>query len=416
MRWRQCKASSVSHSLLLLVILLPLHAAYAHLPEYFGRIYVLDTDEEPPPKPCQGDRRQLRQQAESQRLVLEEKGKRDGAYSIEMADPRGELAKLYVELCNSPAALKEFREAIQRLRISEGLLTKSQLPYLKGLAQSYRAIGDFESAQRSMRTALRIHGMGVEPLDDAALRDLLEYFQFARDVFIDPRAREDVSLFFEAFSDTRRVFDAQLELSNNDAAQALGRSHLLNLYLLLGTDLDTGYAAASQAGGSAWDFFYRSQQLTYSKGKKLLAQLIELRQSEGEPVADLYFELGNWQMWSAKAKLACETYAQAWLLAKDSSPELLKQMAQPAELPEDPALWRSLQNQELDLKAVVAASFRVSKRGNVSQMDATMVDEADSVFAAKVGRWLRDSHMRPAIVDGVCVDADSNGRQYRLLD
>jgi hypothetical protein len=80
--------------------------------------------------------------------------------------------------------------------------------------------------------------------------------------------------------------------------------------------------------------------------------------------ARLYFRLGNWHQWNGKWVRACDHYAQAWHLAGgEDGAALRRQLSVPAELPEDPRLWSSLQNPDLPAVATIAASYRVSKKG-----------------------------------------------------
>lgn len=408
--------------LLSLLLFVPL-PAQAHLPEYFGRKYVLIPAEPAPVYPaeaCGGDRQLMREDANRLQDELDSALLESGAYNPSLADPIGELGKLYSTLCNRPASLDAYRKALQIVRVNDGLMTPAQIPYLKALADSYQAIGDFESAQQSMRSVFRIHDMGQGKLSEAALTDSLAYFARARTIFIDPRSRGEMNLFFEAFKDNEYMLEAQLERDNLDyaARESLALSHLRNFYLLLGTDFVLMSGISGDATSPAVDFMQRSQMLTYGKGRKLLEGLLESAVSQPDAIrAMLYFRLGNWQQWNAKWGQACDSYALAWELAGDEDGVALReQMALPAELPEDPELWLSLLDPEIAVKAVIAADFRVSARGDISRVDATVEDDGSSGLAGRVGRWLRDSHARPAIVDGACAEGTLQGRRYRLLD
>ncbi|EED32338.1 hypothetical protein NOR53_3389 [gamma proteobacterium NOR5-3] len=395
--------------------------AQAHLPEYFGRKYVLVAAEPSHTAiACKGDRQAMRAEASRLQEELENAVLNSGAYNPGLADPMGELGKLYSALCNHPASLDAYRKALQIVRVNDGLMTPAQIPYLKALADSYQAIGDFESAQQSLRSVFRIHDMGQGELSEAALTDSLAYFARARAIFIDPRSRGEMNLFFEAFKDNEHMLEAQLEREdlNYAARESLALSHLRNLYLLLGTDFVLMSGISGDATSPAVDFMQRSQMLTYGKGRKLLEDLLESAVSQPDAIrAMLYFRLGNWQQWNAKWGQACDSYAMAWeLSAGEDGVALREQMSLPAELPEDPELWRSLLDPEIAVKAVIAADFRVSARGDISRVDATVEEDGSSGLAARVGRWLRDSHSRPAIIDGACVEGELTRRRYRLLD
>ncbi|MDP5071414.1 MAG: tetratricopeptide repeat protein [Congregibacter sp.] len=394
--------------------------AQAHLPEYFGRKFVLLGPTPPATTGCTDDRAALREQAARLQQGLDRAQLETGAYNPSLADPLGELAKVYVSLCNHPASLDTYRKALQIVRVNDGLLHPAQIPYLKALADSYEAIGDFASAQQSLRSVFRIHDLGQGELNDAALRDSLAYFARALEIFIDPRASGDMYLFFEAFNDNERMLEMQLERADLDypAREALAISHLQNMYLLLGTDFVTMSGISGDATSPAVNFMQRSQMLTYGKGGKLLEALIDVAATES-PVtrAQLYFRLGNWQQWNAKWGQACDSYTRAWDLADGAGGQALRtQLSRPAELPEDAALWTSLLDPGIAENATITASFRVSARGDISRVDARAEGDASSGLAGRLARWLRDSHARPAIVNGACADGELQGRRYRLLD
>lgn len=411
---------SVAMTMLLLFVLFST-AAQAHLPEYFGRKFLLVDDQEKPRVPeCGDDRERLRDEASRLKDELADAALEAGAYSPSLADPIGELGKMYLSLCNHPAALDAHRGALQIIRVNEGLSSPAQIPYLYALAESYEAIGDFRSAQQALRSVFRIHGMGQGTLTAAALRDSLAYFQRARSIFIDPRSGGEVSLFFEAFNDTEHMLDAQLARDDLDYAvrEALSLSHLRNLYLLLGTDFVSMSGVSGDATSPMVGFMQRSQMLTYGKGRRLLEDLLpHAKEQSPVTIAKLHFRLGNWQQWNAKWGQACDSYVQAWEFADGSDGAALrKKMAKPAELPEDTQLWHSLLDPEISVSATVRASFRVSPKGDISRVDAISENEGSSGLAARVARWLRDSHARPAVVDGRCVAGELVGRRYHLLD
>ena len=395
----------------------------AHLPEYFGRKFVLlpETDAEAPAPPCGGDRAALREEVAALEAQLAAMAAGRGAYAPTLADPVGELGKLHSALCNHPAALDAYRRAVQLLRINEGLLTKVQLPYLRAMADSSRAIGDYRSAQATMRYAFRIHEMGVGELSTTALEDALAYFSLAREILMDPRTGEDLNLFFEAYRDNLAMFEAQQARARTGngapwaARKAIALSHLHNLYLILGTDLSASGIGGTDAGSASLEFMQRTQLLTFSKGVDLLEGLIGEAASDADR-AELLLRLGNWEQWNDKWQRACRSYVAAWQAATGAGGESIRQqLSRPAELPEDPALWSYLRGPDVPWRATVTASFHVSARGDISRVDGRAIDDDDRGLAGRVLRWLRDSHARPAVSEAGCVDGELRGRRYRLL-
>lgn len=394
----------------------------AHLPEYLGREYFLvDTDRPPRPDPCAGDRSAMRDRAAELEEQLSEQRLRQGVYDPGLADPEGELAGVYGDLCNHPAALRHYREALQRIRVSDGLLSRAQLPYLRAMARSSRAIGDFESAQRTMRHAFRVHGMGQGELDETALRDSLEYFRLAREVFIDPRSPGDIRLFYEAYEDNLAILEFHRESDGGlnsvpyDTLNPIATSHLQNMYLLLGTDVVAESIGSSDS--ATWNYVQRLQMLGLGRGEKLLEELLAHPGAQGpKEQGQLFHRLGNWQNWNNKWQRACKTYALAWQSATEAGDtELLEQLAQPSALPEDASLWDSLHDPGILIRSTVEVSFTVSARGMVSEVDAQVLDDSSSSFSGRLGRWLRDSHARPAVVDGACVEGRLEGGVFKLL-
>ncbi|MEM6301467.1 MAG: tetratricopeptide repeat protein [Pseudomonadota bacterium] len=394
-------------------------ATQAHLPELLGREYIPEPDLPPEvEEPCIGDREELRDLVEAARRELDEAAEQEDAYSVTLADGRGELAKLYQDLCNYPAALDEIRKALHAVRISDGLMSASQLPYLRALAQSYRGLGDYESAQKALRQAFRIHNFGKGELSEQALEDSLAYFRLAREVYTDPRHTRSTRLFFEAFQDNKAMLIAQRE-------QALGYSNfekiaisqLHNHYLLLGSDPDANQLG-SESNSAAWDFLVRNQGLSYARGIDILEELIGLAGEQALPVrARLQWRLGNWHQWNVKHRRACDTYAVAWgLLQQAEVPQLIKEISSPKELPEDEQLYVHLYAADIPVKVRARASYRVSKRGDVSRLELTTLGGESTGAVGRLRRWLQDSHVRPAIVDGVCQEGEIRDRVYRLLD
>ncbi|MEO1078790.1 MAG: tetratricopeptide repeat protein [Pseudomonadota bacterium] len=399
----------------------------AHLPEYFGRRFVLmsDSPEEPPAEDCGGDpaeRERKRRLAEDLENELGDMQRDQGAYSPLLADPAGELAELHASLCNHPAALDASRRAVQALRINEGLLSAAQLPYLRSMAKSYAAIGDYESSQRTLRYSFRVFEMGRGSLTAEALRESMAYFARAREIFIDPRSPQELGLFYEAYADNRSMFEAQWERfaagegPSYAFMKTIALSHLHNLYLILGTDLSQYSMANGDAGSRGAEFMQRSQLLTYARGKELIEDLLATRTgSVGAEAAEWKLRLGNWQQWNGKWQSACSSYADAWTLAEGEAGAALRgRMASPAELPEDEALWIYLRGRGIPVRDVIEASFSVSARGIISRVDGGSVRESGS--GGRLLRWLRDSHARPAVRDGRCVGGELQGRRYHLVD
>ena len=409
------RRSSAMLALLLLLLLLSTASARAHLPELFGREYVPAPAGEPPQAAAPAPRRD--DDLARLEALLRRFERRDGPYGAALGDPLVQLAALQRRRGNPVAALRSYERALHVLRVNNGLLHRAQLPLLRALAEVYVDIGDLRSSQLTWRYALRVHGLGEVALYGEALEDALAYFQAVRDAYIHPAAAPDTGLLLDAFDDNQRLLEAQLDDPRDDPAalEAVVRSQLRNLYVLLGSDPSGGQLE----GDPRAELLLRHQVLGLGRGLDLLDLLLErLAPEPGPERARLLLERGNWKQWNGRWRSARRDYAAAFAASGDDARSLAlrERLARPAELPEDPQLWRSLQQPGIGRRAQLRASYRVSARGEASRIRATVEGDGSSAWAGRLRRMLADSHFRPALEAGEPVDADSGVRRYLLLD
>jgi tetratricopeptide (TPR) repeat protein len=401
-------------------------SARAHLPELFGRTFVLEPESGAPPtaRPApeeDGSALDRVREAEALENALKTLEMQTGPYAGDLSDPLMQLATLYSQQGNAVAALRRLDQALHVLRINNGLLHPVQLPVLRQLPELYAQIGDFESGQLVWRYAYRIHGFAELPLADDALEDALAYFQFARDAFIAPGSTIGNRRFLEAYQDNEDLFDRLRDSENADADQllAVGISFLRNLYVVLGTDISGELGPVSgDIAASGYERMRGMQTFGLRRGLDVLDLLLEVA-VDGSAVerAQLLVERANWQQWNGKTQSAAEDYLSAFALL-DESPAALSlrsQLAQPALLPEDRTLWRSLQGPDMPVRAVVRASYEVSETGDARELEVEAEGDASAALAGRLRRILAESHYRPALRDGIGFSATVTGRRYRLL-
>ena len=397
--------------------------AGAHLPELYGRDYVLEPAPAAVPAPGTGDDALDRaRKLDALEADLAEQVARAGPYAAQLTDPLLQVGALRADTGNAVAALRHYEQALHVLRVNNGLLHPAQLPLLRTLADLYRRIGDWRSGQLAWRYAYRIHGMGEMAVTDETLADALAYFTYARDAYIAPGAAGDDSLFVQAYRDNEQLFERLSNEGNEDgsaaALQAVGVSFLRNLYVLLGTDL-SGYAARGPggAGFASGSRMLTLQELGLGKGLEILDRLLDAAPAAPEQ-ARLRLRRGNWLQWNGKWRSARDEYAAIFPLLDDSpaSMALREQLSMPAVLPEDAALWRSLQRADTPVRGVFAADYSVSERGNCTRIEVRAEADAKPALAGRLRRMLGDSHFRPALRDAVLTEVRVEGRRYRLID
>ena len=421
------------HLLALLLVAVP---AFAHLPEPFGRQFVREppeavtssqAEEKPEDEASALERTRAIDAMEEELKLLQQEA---GAYGGALTDPLLQLATMHERDGNAVAALRNLERALHLLRVNNGLLHPAQLPILRQIPELYRRIGDLESAQAAWRYAYRINGFGREPLDDDTLADTLAYFQFARDAFIAPGGNRSPRLLVEAYRDNEMLYQRYLEEPPDDseALVAVALSHMRNLYIIMGIDL-TGAAGPmfGDVGTPGYERLYSLQSLSLGKGLDVLDVLDE-HAAPGSPLgrAQLLLERGNWLQWNGKWSRARAAYeATAAELDRGAAAEdesvarearnLRDYLATPATLPEDPVLWRSLLADDMPHRGVFSASFRVTRRGNATEVSVTPVDDASETLAGRLRRLLGDSHYRPALGDTGPEESVVNERRYRLV-
>lgn len=394
----------------------------AHLPELYGRDYVREPDAAvvPESEKQKGDALDQARQLEQLEADLSARETRRGPYAPELSDPILQLAALHASGGNPVEGLRHYEQALHLIRINNGLLHPAQLPVLRKLAELYARIGDWRSAQLAWRYAYRVHGMGQEALSEESLADALSYFAFARNAYIAPNSAGDDRLFMQAYSDNDALFERLAASDETDFAtlHALGLSQLRNLYVLLGTDL-SGVQGMGGAPAMGTSRMLTLQELGLGKGLEILDLLLEAA-ADQQPAtrSHLHLRRGNWLQWNGKWRRSREDYAALFRhLAENASGEAMRaQLAVPAELPEDGALWEFLQADNIPVRAVVRASYTVSERGNASELDVEGEGDTPSGLAGRIRRMLSDSHYRPALIDGQTVEGRIENRRYRLID
>jgi hypothetical protein len=401
----------------LLTLLLPA-CAQAHLPELFGRDYVLaPVGQAAAPAPVSGS-----SPADIARLEAAVTRLRDshGPYDAAITDPLTQLATLRARGRNPVAALRDLEEAIHLLRVNNGLLHPVQLPLLRQLSEVYARIGDVSSSVLALRYGYRIHGMGDRPLDDEGLADSLAYFRAVRNRFIDPVNPISDTLFVQGYDDNESLYQRLRDDGSVDpeVLRAVALSQLHNLYILLGTDL-TQAEGIFVGNDARRERLITMQNLALGKGLEIVDVLMEAT-DEGDAMlrAQLILERANWLQWNGKWRRARNEY-RALMAELPDSPEgaaLRERLASPAVLPEDSALWDYLQRPEIPVRLVANASFRVSARGEAKRVEIEAIDETQQDMGALLRRMLKDSHFRPALAPDGPTDAFASPQRYLVID
>ncbi len=406
------------------ILLVLAGSAHAHLPELFGREYVLaDRSVEklvPPAAAPAGDLAPYLAELDAQESEA-------GPYAEVLSETYSGLAHNQLRAGAFPEAIEAYKRALHSIRVNEGLLSPRQLPVLEQLIIACEQARDFEclDASHDYRLHLYRRAPGLDVAERR--RSELEYLRWQRAAYtarVDGRARNRL---LHAYLNNQAMLDelAAGEVFDTEAYRALLHNQLLNLYLVMSDrpieEESANVSTGQRHGGHpASEDFVRHQisllQLTaISQGRRLLLDFIE--RATDLPVeerAALVLELGDWYQWNGKLRNARDQYLTVVdLLTAAGREDLLEQwLGEPHELPDEEELWL----EPPDSVTEIELSYLVSDKGNASAVEVVSAPEINEGLQAKIKRMLRDSHFRPRYGADGAQAAAVTGRRYQLLN
>ena len=420
-------------SVVLLAAWCPVPPASAHLPQLFGFEYIRVEEHAQPLLPVAGaapgpgdETRPVRAVGDSALLHrITESEDSTGPYAPGLADPLISLGLQHQLRGDYDEALRAYQRALHVIRVNDGLTSEYQIPTLRRLMGLYRDLGDYARLHDAYVYLLRLRTAEGPPYESEALDDSLEYFRWQRQSYAAPDSARRHSHLLQAYRDNRRML-AALAPQGEEALEGYRRlafSQLYNLYLILGLDPDrlrsSGISMEQDfKDEAALEHLLRIQEVGLYEGKNLLLELIERsKDAPPEDLAALHLELGDWYQWNESLQRAREHYEEVFRLLRGTEREdlLTRWLDAPVELPDEDEAWLQ-PDSAASPGPVVVARYRVSERGDVTDLDVSLHDADEGPEAARIGRMLRDTHFRPRFSDGEPRRSGEVTRYYRLID
>jgi hypothetical protein len=216
---------------------------------------------------------------------------------------------------------------------------------------------------------------------------------------------------------------------NVDWYEQIVMSQMANLYMVMGEDLEehvsVGMPSGAMYGSEAQSEAFVRDRISVIQGsgekigRKLIQSLIDRRQeSPATKRATLYLELGDWNQWNGSLRRANEAYAtvETLLLGEGENELLATWLAEPVELPDERALWRSATGLSREQHPVMTARYDVSEKGNVRNVSVFHSGDSADWPANRLKRLLRETHFRPRFAGGQPLPATNLERNYQVLD
>ncbi len=423
---------------------------WAHFPASYGRDFAIATETDPvAPAASSGDgqptdaaertdtgssplRTVVEPEAASphQRLLadLEQQG---GPFAAGLYEPLTMLGRLHRDSGDYRGAAALYRRALHTIRVNEGLLAEQQLPVLEELIVLYRKSGDWELLDQAYDDYLRVVELGAVASRETARRAVLAHFSWQREALRRGIDSDRNARLLALFDTTRRLLDEAA--ADPDTEQAWHRqlvfAQLDNLYLIVGElpvdEQVTGRSATGQrVGGVTRSPEYirqrmtRIQQTAVGLGSDLLMGYLERwPDSTALETAQIWLALADWYQWNDKLQSAESRYRKVIVILRESGNNALLQQwfGQAAELPVRPVFLPRLASDDPPGPTTVRARFRVSARGNVSDIDIALADPERQGGAYGLRQMLRGTHFRPKMLaDGSQVECVLS-RDYRVF-
>ncbi|MEH6637467.1 MAG: tetratricopeptide repeat protein [Halioglobus sp.] len=406
------------------------NAARGHLPEFFGHEYVR-AEEDPAAAPAAAPASQAARPGLSApeshysfNQQVTDREKAGGPYAPGLWEPLISLGLYYQGLGDYAAARDAYQRALHISRVNDGLNSELQIPILRELLTIYRTMGDYKALDGAYIYYNRLRVPGTPPYEQRTIDDALEYLQWEREAYAQRTDGLQLRHLLQAYLVNARMLRAMAAEPDIrfDWYQQIALSQLQNLYLLLGADpvLQAPSGGTGGTGGSdaIVDMHVSSlQHGAFIKGKHLLRDLVDrAHNSPPREMAAVRLELGDWYQWNGEYRGAGREYAEVVSILRNANEEqLLEQwLAQPMELPDEQSLWQ--QNRaSAGQEQVVVARYKVSARGEISNINVSTSGEDDSGSARRIKSMLLDTHFRPRFSQGKAERSGEVIRRYRLL-
>lgn len=410
--------------------------ARAHFPASFGRDFVVvgggadiqSADARPLPLRTVIDA----EAAGPHQQLLADLELQGGPFAAGLYEPLTMLGRLHRDSGDYRGAAALYRRALHTIRVNEGLLGEQQLPVLQELIALYRQGDEWALVDQAYDDYLRVIERGSVSSAEVSRQGVLEYISWQREALQRGIDNDRNARLVAMYDTTRRLLD---EVASDTGAERswqrqLVFMHLDILYLILG-ELPVDEQAAGRSdsgeriGGVTRSPEYirqrmtRLQQAAVALGRDLLTgYLQQWPESTALEKAQVGLALADWYQWNDRLQSAERTYLEVITALRESgNSELQRQWFELAtELPAHSVFLPRFAGVERPAPIIAHARFRVSARGNVSDIDITLADPAQqSGGSYGLRQMLRGTHFRPKMLaDGSRVECVLS-RNYRLF-
>jgi len=359
-----------------------------------------------------------------------------GPYADKLSEPLLGLGRYYAGKGEYERAIQLFRRALHVVRLSDGLYSEQQAPFVRELLDTIRLSGDLQALDDRYDYFFRLYGSGEPPYTPLRMRASLEYLRWQREVLRLGFDSQEKKRLLELYQLNDRLLNATWEsgaISQEDQWD-LAVSQIRNLYLLLsiiqprltisgpgaGSMVST---VAAQNGDIDFDQkrLETIQRGTLSRGESVLQQYIGAakagyvaRTTQQRARANL--ELGDWYQWNGSNARARKQYSTVVkLLVEAGEGELMQAwFGGPVELPDNGAFWQPPVVVPGVDSSIVTATYDVTAKGRVKNLT---VDAADQTSVYKFKRELKNTRFRPRYdASGESVSVEKLTRKYQLYD
>lgn len=353
-----------------------------------------------------------------------------GPYADGLAEPLGSLGRYYRQQGDFEQAQEAYRRALHIIRVNDGLYSERQIPLVRDLLATFRDAGDYEALDRRYEYLFRLYGAGRAPYTELRMRAALEYLRWQREAMRMKLDGGGADRLLDAMEINDEILDGIEHAGSVPYAwrKRFVLSQLRNLYILrdrFQPDTHENPLGSSRNvfGAQPITVELRDQRLenlrqgAEVKARTLAEKLRQAAVAEG-PVAEARLELAlaDWYFWNGKRGSAKTGYRRvAELLRNAGEPGLVGEwLGQPVELPEDGAFWAGRPSADAAL-AEVRASFNVSSRGRVSDIEVKALNPGAEADLSRFKRNLNATLFRPRWDGGEAESVEGLVRDYRLL-
>lgn len=314
-----------------------------------------------------------------------------------------------------PGAASSYQRAIHVNRVNDGLHSAEQVPIVYKEAQTYKAMGEYSTANDREEYAYSIMLRSFGAYDQRLLSGLFHlarWYEQTNNIFL---AR---GLYQHAV----HLIEAQFQEQSPemiDALTGLSRSYRLERFppIYLGDLSDSEEATAFRNASSTT----RAGVVVvnnFSAGERTLQRLIRIHREAPEPdemvVSESILDLADWYLLFKKSSRAADLYEHVYNALNDiEDVDAVSYFSEPKLLhypkPKNPTLEPGHDDQSTQ-PGHVELAFDVSANGIVSNVKTVSSVPAD-VMDFRVRRSIRYARYRPALLDGTPTTV--RGHEYR---